>query len=117
MSTDGGRTWRRWIHPSIHGYPLYVTGVVHGGDGYVMTANLYTEGDSTYGYLLASDDGVRWHSVAPDPCIRLASGDRPNGTFAPPVEFDGAWWTIYHCGGIGSAYTTRLLSGSTEGSR
>lgn len=113
VSTDHGATWVRWIHPPTpEGYPLSVTGVSRDAAGWIMSAVVGTEGDSSYGFLLASVDGIHWHSLAPDPCPRLADGDRPNSSFTPPVRLDGRWWTQYRCDGIGSRYGTWLLSGT-----
>ncbi len=118
VSTDRGRSWRRWIHPPTpQSYPLFVTGVSRDAAGWIMSAVVGTEGDSTYGFLLGSTDGISWRSLAPDPCPRLADGDRPNSSFTPPVRLDGRWWTQYRCDGIGRRYATWLLSGAADDRR
>jgi hypothetical protein len=101
VSTDGGRTWQPIaVTPTVEPTPedLDLDGVVEDGHGgWLAAASLGVPSDVTYGFLLRSDDGVRWEQLlAPDPC-RSADTTRPNSSYSVPARLGDRWLVAYSC--------------------
>jgi hypothetical protein len=115
-STDGGATWHGIVvEPPELGDGVTLTAVEEVPGGWLASAVSYDAGDMSYGLLLRSDDGRRWHQLLPpDPCAAADLG-RPNSAVGNPVRFEDRWYVTYDCSALISPEFGVVYQGHSEG--
>jgi hypothetical protein len=99
VSTDGGRTWQRLrVDPPLSAYQRdsFRLGTITGEPGaWLANGSSDPEGDSDFGYLVRSTDGVTWRRQIPgEPCD---ADFNPSSGFSAPLRVDGAWVSVFTC--------------------
>ena len=118
VSVDGGQAWQDPTIDPVPGSdpPADLEGVVElPGGGWLASAVGYETGDQSWGFLLRSDDGLRWRQLlAPDPCHNGAIG-RPNSSVSQPVRLGERWLVAYSCDELISPLWSQLYVLSAAG--
>lgn len=113
VSVDDGRTWQPMaITPPAEPEPdrPRLDGVVEDGSGgWLAAASLSVPSDVSYGFLLRSEDGLRWDQLRhPDPC-RSDDIGRPNSSYSVPVRLGDGWLVAYSCLALSTPEIAELL--------
>jgi hypothetical protein len=117
VSVDDGQTWQlpdiepapEWAEPEEVAFESVVE---LSGGGWLATAGAATAGDTTYGFLLRSDDGVRWTQLLG---ADLCDYGRENVSLTPLIPWGDSWLTAYSCADLTSFVWTEAYSVDARG--